>query len=106
MDFIDVFGIVFGYIIFDLMLAVPIHVSVWGHDTVDNKFGWLNLWKLVWKLQLLKDINVMGKIIVEILYTIVFLPFLLIANGAWFMCFVIYYIVIKPFKYLFRKRNS
>ena len=82
--------------------GMGIHI-VWTL-TMDNPYGfYCCFWKELWGVEFLSNINNFGKIIIEILYTITFATFLIIYNSMSLLALAVYYGIIKPFAYIFRK---
>ena len=106
MEFIDIIGVFLGYLCLSCIIALPTHIIMLLDDKCENKFYYLNLWRVVWNLEMFKNINISGKIIIEILYTIIFLPLVLANNIFWFIGFLMYWLIIKPFIAIFRRKEK
>lgn len=76
-----------------------------GYDLVSSNSRCACFWQGLWRLENLSKINTCGKIIIEILYTIFSLPFLIVYNLFMAITYIIEYIIIKPFCAIFKRRK-
>lgn len=103
MDILTITGIIMGYLCLSLIITLPTHYAMIALNADKYEYKWLyvNLWKFVWDLEIFNNINKFGKIIIEVLYTIIFLPIILASNIFWLIGVILYFIIIKPFIFIF-----
>ena len=72
----------------------------------DDNLTIKGFWGIIWNLYLLNDINKCGKIIIEILYTITFLPIIICGYLLFSIIAIVYFLIVKPFIFIFKKRGK
>ena len=73
-----------------------------GKDLIHSNSRFAFFWYEIWFLENLSKINPYGKIIIEILYTIFSLPFLIIYNVSMVITYIVEYLIVKPFCFIFK----
>ena len=77
-----------------------------GENSIHNNSRFACFWYEIWVLKSLSTINKFGRVIIEILYTIFSLPFLVIYNAVIGITYFVEFLILKPFIFVFRKREK
>ena len=76
-----------------------------GEGLLYSNSRYIIFWNIIWNLESLTKINNFGKIIVELLYTIFSLPFLITYNVSITITYIVEYLIVKPFSFIFKRRK-
>lgn len=72
----------------------------------DSEPTYKGFWIIIWNSDCLGNINNIGKIVIEIIYTITFLPYIVFAYSLLLVAVLIYFVIIKPFIFIFKKNHN